>query len=154
MSSGIVAIPQFVYKLMLKNDKSNWPLFKICIEQSANQTEIKDYITGQITRPPIVTISPGQTEPVTPFYSKAPSRNKWDFRDGCATALIVQNIIDPVAIGLWVEGTSAEIWEALEHICIPKSDISLLNAENTFNNLAFSGSSTNELEAHWADLNA
>ncbi len=154
MSSGIVAIPQFVYELMLKNDKTNWASFKIRIEQSATRTGLKGYIDGAITRPPIVILSPGQTEPQTPFYSKAPSRDEWDFRDGCATALVVQNIIDPVAIGLNVEGTSAEIWTRLERLCIPKSDAALSNAENNFNTAAFAGTSTDELDAHWADLNA
>ncbi|KAF9039469.1 hypothetical protein BDZ89DRAFT_1129363 [Hymenopellis radicata] len=154
MSSGIPTIPQFVYELMLKTDKSNWPSFQIRIEQSATRTGLKGYIAGEISRPPIVTLSPGQTEPTTPFYSKAPTRDEWDFRDGCATALIVQNVIDPVAIGLKVEGTAAEIWVRLERLCIPKSDAALSNAENTFNNAAFTGSSVNELEMHWADLNA
>ncbi|KAF8994940.1 hypothetical protein BDZ89DRAFT_972006, partial [Hymenopellis radicata] len=98
---------------MLKNDKSNWASFKIRIEQSATRTGVKGYLDGTITRPPIVLLSLGQTEPQTPFYSKAPSRDEWDFRDGCATALVVQNIIDPVAIGLNVTGTSAEIWARL-----------------------------------------
>ncbi len=115
MSSGIVSIPQFAYELMLKSDKLNWAPFKIRIEQSATRMGLKGYITGDITRPLIVTLSPGQAKPVTPFYSKAPSRDKWDFRDGCATALIVQNIIDPVAIGLKVEGTAAEVWVALQY---------------------------------------
>ncbi len=116
MSSGIPTIPQFVYKLMLKNDKTNWASFKIRIEQSATRTGLKGYITGDISRPPIVILSSGQVEPTTPFYFKTPSRDKWDFRDGCATALIVQNVIDPVAIGLNVEGTAAEIWVRLKQL--------------------------------------
>ncbi|KAJ7698283.1 hypothetical protein B0H17DRAFT_873497, partial [Mycena rosella] len=88
---------------------SNFPTFRILIEEHASGKGLLGYVKGMITEP-----SPpsGTTTPVaTAVYSTVPSLEEWTYRDGVAKSLIVTNILDPIGLGVKRDGTAKECWD-------------------------------------------
>ncbi|KAJ3803888.1 hypothetical protein F5876DRAFT_2711, partial [Lentinula aff. lateritia] len=72
------------------------------------------YIDGLIPRPsPPSDNQPTIYPPITPVYSKLPSLEEWNFRDGVARSTIILNVADPRGMGIDDNGTSKEVWDAI-----------------------------------------
>jgi hypothetical protein len=69
----------------------------------------------------------------TPIYSKNPSFDEWNYRDGLATSLLTLNVKDPVGVGLKSDGTAREPWLSLETVYGRVSNLALSHAVRELN---------------------
>ncbi|KAJ7135596.1 hypothetical protein C8R44DRAFT_609161, partial [Mycena epipterygia] len=110
----MISIPSLLATEKLQPDKSNFPTFEVFIEEHGSGKGLRGYLDGSITKPPLVTLSPGDTPPAsTPVYSTAPLREEWTYRDGVMKSIIVTNIVDPIGLGVNRDGTAKECWDSV-----------------------------------------
>ncbi|KAJ7449606.1 hypothetical protein FB451DRAFT_1053102, partial [Mycena latifolia] len=90
-------------------DDQNWPSFKNTLISLARGRGLEGYLTGAIQR----SVAPTWNGHPTPANSIFPSTEEWDLCDGLVSALLYQNIKDPEAHGLEVNGTAHLMWVTL-----------------------------------------
>ncbi|KAJ7776080.1 hypothetical protein B0H14DRAFT_2631728 [Mycena olivaceomarginata] len=100
MASQMIDLPVLLTAEKLQTNKSNYPTFKVLIEEHAASKGLSGYLDGCITKPPLVTSPPGITPPnPTPVFSTTPSREEYIYRDSVMKSMIVTNLIDPIVVG-------------------------------------------------------
>ncbi|KAJ6479829.1 hypothetical protein C8R45DRAFT_1156024 [Mycena sanguinolenta] len=108
---------------------------------------LKGYLDGTITLPALTTVPSGTAAPdSTPVFSTAPSREEYMYRDGVMKSMIVTNVVDPIGLGLRLDGTSKECWDSLISACAKKSDAGLSLAESELQAIRFMGTSRDDLD--------
>ncbi len=105
MASQMINLPALLATEKLQANKSNYPTFKVLVEEHAASKGLSGYLSGSIPIPAIVTLPAGATLPPlppdpTPIFSTTPSREEWLYRDGVLRSLIVTNIVDPIRLGV------------------------------------------------------
>ncbi|KAJ6482738.1 hypothetical protein C8R45DRAFT_830813, partial [Mycena sanguinolenta] len=110
----MISLPVLLATEKLQASKANFPTFQILIEQHAASKGLKGYLDGTITLPALTTVPSGTAAPdSTPVFSTAPSREEYMYRDGIMKSMIVTNVVDPIGLGLRLDGTSKECWDSL-----------------------------------------
>ncbi|KAJ7108288.1 hypothetical protein C8R44DRAFT_744229 [Mycena epipterygia] len=100
------------------------------IEEHGSGKGLRGYLDGSITKPPLITLSPGDTPPAsTPVYCTAPLREEWTYRDGVMKSIIVTNIVDPIGLGINRDGTVKECWDSVVKACAAKNEAALSLAQ-------------------------
>ncbi|KAJ7016226.1 hypothetical protein C8F04DRAFT_1163564, partial [Mycena alexandri] len=150
MASQMINLPALLAAEKLQTNKANYPTFKVLIEEHAASKGLLGYLNGNIAKPALIT---GTAAPdPTPVFSKNPSRDEYEYRDGVARSLIVTNIADPIGLGVKRDGTAKECWDSVDSICAKKSDAALSLAESELQSIKFTGSSRDDLDVLLGNL--
>ncbi|KAJ7098071.1 hypothetical protein B0H15DRAFT_737680, partial [Mycena belliarum] len=65
----------------------------------------------------------------TPWYSRNPSEEEWEMRDGYTQSMVITNVDNPIGYGIRNDMTAAEAYSALTSVYDVKSDLGLVTAE-------------------------
>ncbi|KAJ6448077.1 hypothetical protein C8R45DRAFT_850540, partial [Mycena sanguinolenta] len=110
----MISLPVLLATEKLQVSKANFPTFQILLEQHAASKGLKGYLEGTTTLPALTTVPTGTPAPdSTPVFSTAPSREEFMYRDGVMKSMIVTNVVDPIGLGLKLDGTAKECWDSL-----------------------------------------
>jgi hypothetical protein len=69
----------------------------------------------------------------TVVYSRSPSSDEWDYRDGITTSILVLNVKDPVGVGLKTDGSAYNAWKSLVDIYARQTDMAISRALRDLN---------------------
>ncbi|KAF7353202.1 Gag-Pol polyprotein [Mycena sanguinolenta] len=146
-SSQMISLPVLLATEKLQVSKANFPTFQILIEQHAASKGLKGYLEGTTTLPALTTVPTGTPAPdSTPVFSTAPSREEFLYRDGVMKSMIVTNVVDPIGLGLKLDGTAKECWDSLVAACAKRTDAGLSLAESELQTIRFTGTSRDDLD--------
>ncbi|KAJ7199007.1 hypothetical protein GGX14DRAFT_373536, partial [Mycena pura] len=110
----MITLPTLLATEKLQGNKSNYPTFKVLIEEHAASKGLSRYLDGTIVKPALITLPTGTLPPdPTPIFSTAPSREEFLYRDGVLRSLIITNINDPIGLGVKRDGTAKECWDSV-----------------------------------------
>ncbi|KAF5387622.1 hypothetical protein D9615_000717 [Tricholomella constricta] len=142
-----------------KFDGANWVEWKTTILNAARARGLMGYLQGTTTAPDPP--DPDDTPTPTTAYwgSPNPTYEEWLQRDAYTQGMITLNVLNPIGQGVAMEGTAAETWESLTSLRDAKSDLALINAEESLSLLKYSEGA--DMEKHlaamreaWAKANA
>ncbi|KAJ7205033.1 hypothetical protein GGX14DRAFT_368357, partial [Mycena pura] len=108
----MINLPTLLATEKLQPNKSNYPTFKVLIEEHAASKGLTGYLDGTITQPALITGASGTPDP-TPVFSTTPSREEWTYRNGVMKSMIVTAIVDPIGLGIKRDGTARECWDSV-----------------------------------------
>jgi hypothetical protein len=120
-----------------KFDEMGWAAWKTKISAHIKARGLGGYIDGTIPNPrptpvddtenfatnvaDLVALPP---EPRV-VYSRTPSSDEWDYRDGITTSILVLNVKDPVGVGLKTDGSAYNAWKSLVDIYAHQTDMAI-----------------------------
>ncbi|KAF5373414.1 hypothetical protein D9615_009477 [Tricholomella constricta] len=129
-----------------KFDGTNWIDWKTTIINAARAKGLLGYFGGQITCP-----TPDPTATATSYWgSPNPTHEEWLQRDAYAQGMITLNVVNPVGQGVIMDGTAAETWESLTTLRDAKSDLALINAEETLGAIKYTEGA--DIEKHFSAM--
>jgi hypothetical protein len=110
------------------------------------------------TTPVLPTTAPLPPEP-TPACSLNPSYDEWEVQNDGAYALVIQNILNPIGLGVVLDGTATDAWKSLIDAYEIINYTALINMEQDLCNTMWKG--TSPIHEHlimlcecWAHVNA
>ncbi|KAJ7210492.1 hypothetical protein GGX14DRAFT_363332, partial [Mycena pura] len=110
----MITLPVLLATEKLQSNKSNYPTFKVLIEEHAASKGLSGYLNGSITKPAVITAPAGTpAADATPIFSMAPSHDEFTYHDGVLRSLIVTNIVDLIGLGVKRDGTAKECWDSV-----------------------------------------
>lgn len=83
------------------------------------------------------TLKAKQKTEQTDWPSLNPSPQEWDIRDAWTLGLIIYNCKNPIGLGINMDGTAAEAWDALTKAYGVVSDLATMGAENRLRSTRF-----------------
>lgn len=142
--SGGLAPPQLTDED--KFNGTNYTTWSKTIMMSARVRGARGYLEGTIPKPsPPTTNTPEQTSPPpsaklaaisqsqsdadTIWPSLTPCPDEWDARDAWCLVAIIQNVKNPIGIGLKTDGTAAEAWKLLSDRYKTTTDLARVYAQ-------------------------
>ncbi|KAJ7678100.1 hypothetical protein DFH06DRAFT_975613, partial [Mycena polygramma] len=108
----MINLPTFLATEKLQPNKANYATFKVLIEEHGASKGLTGYLNGDIPEPALITGLSDIPAP-TPVYSKNPSREEWNYRNGVMKSMIVTAIADPIGLGVKRDGTAKECWDSV-----------------------------------------
>ncbi|KAJ6452880.1 hypothetical protein C8R47DRAFT_935251, partial [Mycena vitilis] len=89
----------------------NFTKFNSQLLAGAKARGVVGYLHGTIPKPtgPV----PYVATAATPWYSKNPSEEEWEMRDGYTQSMIISNVQNPIGYGIKDSMTAADAYKAL-----------------------------------------
>lgn len=109
-------------------DGTNYSTFKNRVLIAARARGARGYLDGTIKKPDDSDTKISEIKG-TEWTSKTPSLEEWEERDAWALGLIIYNTKNPVGLGIKMDGSAAEAWQALTDNYGVFSEIAAMNAE-------------------------
>jgi Reverse transcriptase (RNA-dependent DNA polymerase)/gag-polypeptide of LTR copia-type/GAG-pre-integrase domain len=157
-------------------DGTNWIVFKSNILILTDIRGATGYLNGSVPQP-TATLPPQTTEggsPTTPntavgnnddlgdsvsailsrepssWTSATPTLDEWTARNAYVKGLILFNVVNPIGLGVKLDGTAAEAWESLVSQYDVHNEIALVHAQRELRELVFKDG--DDFDAHLATL--
>ncbi|KAJ7323364.1 hypothetical protein DFH08DRAFT_753022, partial [Mycena albidolilacea] len=92
---------------------SNFTKFDSMLIAGAKARGVIGYLNGTITKPPPPVGPVPYTTVATPWYSRTPSEEEWEMRDGYTQSMVITNVENPIGYGITNSMTAAEAYKAL-----------------------------------------